>query len=110
MERPPPFSAFGNPFADGTARRREPAELVEYTFEAFDAWAWDRDRGREPGETPLEFAVRLGHEYAELDEPGFRLANLYARVLYSRSPLPGDTLKVLAGFWEQIESVPAGPA
>lgn len=110
VERPPPFSAFGNPFADGTARRREPAELVEYTFEAFDSWAWDRDRGREPGETPLEFAVRLGHEYAELDEPGFRLANLYARVLYSRSPLPGDTLKVLAGFWQQIESVPAGPA
>lgn len=110
VERPPPFSAFDNPFADGTARRREPAELVEYTFEAFDAWAWDRGRGREPGETPLEFAVRIGHEYAELDEPGFRLANLYARVLYSRSPLPGDTLKVLAGFWEQIESVPAGPA
>jgi hypothetical protein len=110
VERPPPFSAFSNPFADGTARRRQPAELVEYTFAAFDAWAWDRDQGREPGETPMEFAVRVGHEYTELDEPGFRLANLYARVLYSRSPLPGDTLQVLAGFWRQIESVPAGPA
>jgi hypothetical protein len=110
VERPPPFSAFDNPFADGTARRREPAELVEYTFAAFDSWAWDRDRGREPGETPMEFVVRVGHEYAGLDEPGFRLANLYARVLYSRSPLPGDTLKALKEFWEQLESSPAGPA
>ncbi len=110
VERPPPFAAFGNPFADGTARRRTPAELVEYTFAAFDAWAWDRDRGRQPGETPLEFAVRVGHEYAELDEPGFRLANLYARVLYSRSPLPADTLKALAEFWDQLEAAPAGSA
>jgi hypothetical protein len=110
VARPPPFSAFSNPFTDGTARRRAPAELVEYTFAALDAWAWDRDRGRQPGETPLEFAVRIGHEYAELDEPGFRLANLYARVLYSRSPLPADTLKALAEFWNQLEATPAGSA
>jgi hypothetical protein len=106
IERPPPFSAFSNPFTDGTARRRDPAELVEYTFAAFDAWAWDRDRGRQLGETPLEFAVRVGHEHAELDELGFRLANLYARVLYSRHPLPGDALNVLQEFWGQLEAVP----
>jgi hypothetical protein len=110
VERPPPFSAFDNPFADGTARRRDPAELVEYTFAAFDAWAWDRDRGREPGETPLEFAIRVGHDYADLDEPGFRLANLYVRVLYSRSPLPGDTRKTLAEFWDHLEAAPARSA
>jgi hypothetical protein len=104
-----PFSAFDNPFTDGTARHRTPAELVEYTFAAFDAWAWDRDRGREPGETPLEFAVRIGHEWAELDEPAFQTANLYVRVLYSLSPLPADTVKVLKAFWERLEgaAVPA---
>ena len=110
VERPPPFSAFDNPFTDGSARRRDTAELVVYTFAAFDSWAWDRDQGREPGETPMEFAVRVGHEYAGLDEPGFRLANLYARVLYSRSPLPGDTLKALKEFWAVLESAPVGPA
>jgi hypothetical protein len=110
IERPPPFSTFRNPFADGTARRRDPAELVEYTFAALDAWTWDRGRGREPGETPMEFAVRVGHEYAELDEPGFRLANLYARLLYSRHPLPGNTLAVLKEFWDSLESAPVGPA
>lgn len=104
-----PFAAFDNPFRDGSARHRTPAELVEYTFAAFDAWAWERGCGREPGETPLEFAIRIGHEWAELDEPAFQTANLYVRVLYSRSPLPADTLKVLAAFWERLEgaAVPA---
>ena len=61
--RPPPFSAYSNPFADGTADEREPAELVAYTFEALDAWAWDRDHGRAAAETPLEFAARLGKRF-----------------------------------------------
>ena len=46
--RPPPFSAYSNPFADGTAETRDPAELIAYTFEALDAWAHDRDAGRTP--------------------------------------------------------------
>lgn len=103
-----PFAAFENPFRDGTARHRTPAELVEYTFAAFDAWAWDRDCGREPGETPLEFAIRIGHEWAELDEPAFQTANLYVRMLYSRSPLPADTVKVLATFWQRLEVAAVG--
>ena len=32
--RPPPFYEFSNPFADGTAETRDPAELVLYTFMA----------------------------------------------------------------------------
>ena len=43
LQRPPPFSEYSNPFVDGTAERRDPAELIAYTFEALDAWAWDRD-------------------------------------------------------------------
>ena len=57
--RPPPFHAYSNPFADGSAEARDPADLVAYTFDALDAWAWDRDAGRESPETPLEFLARL---------------------------------------------------
>ena len=46
-------------------RMRDPAELIAYTFEALDAWAWDRDAGREPPETPLEFTGRLGEAFPE---------------------------------------------
>jgi len=103
--RPPPFDSFANPFTDGSAKRRTPAELVEYTFNALESWAYERGLARTPGETPREFCIRLGHEYAELDEPGFRLADLQTRALYSRSPLPGDALAVLKNFWTQLESI-----
>jgi hypothetical protein len=104
--RPPPFAAFSNPFTDRTASRRDPAELVEYTFAAFDSWAWDRGRGRQPGETPLEFAIRVGNEFEDVDEPAFRVANLYVRVLYSRSALPADARRTLEALWDQLESAP----
>lgn len=100
VDRPPPFLDFRDPFADGSARRKPAAELVTYTFAALDSWAWDRDRGRKPGETPAEFAIRLGHEFEPLDEPGFKLADLYARVLYARGQLPADAKKSLAAVWE----------
>ena len=105
--RMPSFIEFTNPFADGSAGSRNPTELAEYTFAAFDAWAWDRDRGRQPEETPLEFAVRVGHEYPALDEPGYKAAEVIARVMYSRKPLPTDTRKTLADLWDQMEATQA---
>lgn len=100
--RPPPFASFSNPFADGSARRRDGGELVAYTFAAFDAWAWERDAGREPNETPAEFARR------HPDVAGAaRLADLLGRSLYSPAPLPGDTPKVLAAFWAELERQPS---
>lgn len=106
-ERPPPFASFENPFSDNSVKHRDPAELVAYTFAALDAWAWDRDRGRKPGETPLEFAARLGHDFERLDEPAYQAAQLYVRVLYSRSSPPTDTLATLESLWDQMEAAPA---
>src|SRR5579872_344949 len=98
--RPPPFHEFPNPFADGSANRREPAELVDYTFLALDSWAWGRECGREPTETPLEFARRLGEAFPELAEILSRFAKSYARVTYSVFPLPDNTLAMLEEMWE----------
>ncbi|MBX9580687.1 MAG: DUF4129 domain-containing protein [Gemmataceae bacterium] len=109
--RPPPFSAFSDPFADGTAPGRDPAELVAYTFAALDAWAWDRGHGRRADETPLEFAARLGDEYPDLAADLRRLAGRYARVAYSEGPLPADTLGLLEEVWDQLaHGVPVAAA
>jgi hypothetical protein len=98
--RPPPFHAFANPFADGSAETRDPAELVLYTFMALDSWAWDRDCGRDPTETPLEFAARLAEQFPDLTEVLVRFGRLYARVSYSENPLPADTLATAEAMWE----------
>ncbi|MCI0702545.1 MAG: DUF4129 domain-containing protein [Planctomycetia bacterium] len=100
--RPPPFTEYSNPFADGTAEDREPAELIAYTFEALDAWAWDRDAGREPTETPLEFARRLGDAFPDQAESFMALAKLYTRMAYSTLPLLDNTLATLEEAWEQM--------
>jgi hypothetical protein len=103
VQRPPPFASFANPFTDGSAKRMSLEELVEYSFAAFDSWAWDRDRGRQLGETPNEFAARIGCVFPALEQPGWRLANLYVRVLYSNTTLPSDAKTILKQFWMQIE-------
>ena len=103
IERPPPFSEFPNPFADGSAKKKSLISLVEYSFAAMDSWAWDRETGRTPDETQNEFAARIGDEYPDLDEVGRKLANLYVRVLYSGEALPVESLATLIEFWRTIE-------
>ena len=98
--RPPPFHEFSNPFADGSAERRFPAELVDYTFLALDSWAWDRDLGRDPHETPLEFCSRLAEAFPEIGEALGQFAKVYARVTYSMTEPPAETLAVLEQMWE----------
>ena len=102
-KRPPSFAEFSNPFTDGTAKRRTPAELAAYTFAALDAWAWDRDQGRKPGETPSEFAERLGEAFPNLDASANRVADLLVRAMYSKAKLPADAAKSLAILWKHLE-------
>jgi len=107
--RPPPFSAYSNPFADGTAEGRDTAELIAYTFEALDAWAWDRDSGREPTETPLEFVKRLSEAFPDHADAYGKLATLYTRMAYSQRPLPGTARGTLEAAWEQmVHGAPVG--
>ena len=101
--RLPPFSEFSNPFTDGSSRRRNPRELVIYTFTALDSWAVDRRWDRQPGETPTEFVTRLGEAVPTLRESSARLASLLAQALYSRSVMPAETRRMLAEFWRLLE-------
>jgi hypothetical protein len=102
--RPRPFASFGNPFLDGRAEQLSPDELARYSFEALQAWAWERDLGRNPEETPLEFAERLAAEVPALEASSRRLAALYARSLYARGRLPASCLTVLREFWQHLEA------
>ena len=101
-QRPPPFHEYSNPFADGSADRRDPAELVAYTFEALDAWAWDRGCGRQLPETPLEFLAHLADQFPDLFEPLTEFAKVYTRATYSAEPPPPETHATLEAMWESM--------
>ncbi len=102
LRRPPPFQHFSNPFADGSASTRSAPELVQYTYAAFEAWAWDHNAGRDPSETPLELAARVGELYPEAADSFHRLASLYTRITYSANPLLNHALADLEHVWDQM--------
>jgi hypothetical protein len=106
---PRPFSSYSNPFHDGRAGRWPPEKLLRYTFEAFQAWAWERELGRRLDETALEFADRIGGEVVALEHDARRLAVLYARSLYARGPLPATCAEEVEQFWDRLEAVAEQP-
>ena len=97
-----PFAAFTNPFADGTSAGRSPEDLVRYSFQAFEAWADDRDLPRSDNETPLEFAARVGDQFVWL-RPDAARAVITGRAHGLRHrqlarELPGNSCGVLESF------------
>jgi hypothetical protein len=103
-----PFASFRNPFAGGRIKMATP-ELICYTFAAAQAWARERNLGRQSGETALEFAHRVGAEVPALEAELHRLALLYARTVYARGGLPRDSIDVVRQFWQRLEAVVEQP-
>ena len=73
-----PFASYVNPFLDGRGDRMPIKEVMRYTFAALQASARERNVERQPEETPLEFAQRLGEEFPALEAEINRFTNLYA--------------------------------
>ena len=104
-----PFASYGNPFLDGRTERRPVKEIVKFTFTALQAWAREHNVERRPGETPLEFAGRLGEEFPGLEADVLRFTILYARAVYDYGPLPANALDVVRQFWKRLETAAEQP-
>jgi hypothetical protein len=104
-----PFASYGNPFHTGQADGMSPAELVRYSFEALEAWAFEHDLARMADETPIEFADRVGADAPALEADAKRLAALYARVLYAKGGLPANWRAVVERFWAKLEAAAEQP-
>ncbi len=109
-ERPPrPFSDFSDPFVSGMADRSSADELIRYTFAAFEAWAYERGFGREPEQTPHEFALAASRYNRDLGRDAARLAELYCWSAYGNSALPNSTVEHLRRFWKKLDAAGAVP-
>jgi hypothetical protein len=101
-EPPRPFAAFRNPFFSGNVGRISPEQLVRYTFEALEAWAFERRAARRADETPLEFADALDDRFPSLADDARQLARLYSHVLYARTKPTRECLPLLQRLWEEM--------
>ncbi|HVA45735.1 MAG TPA: DUF4129 domain-containing protein [Pirellulales bacterium] len=102
LEPPRPFAAFRNPFASGKDDRLPPEQLVRYTFEALDAWAFEHQAARRLDETPLEFADAVGDRHPALAQDTRQLARLYSQMVYARTNPTHDCLPLLRRLWDEM--------
>lgn len=109
-EPPRPFAAFRNPFYSGTAARMSPEQLVRYTFEALEAWSFERAAARGCEQTPLEFAETLGERFPALIQDARQLARTYSQMVYARTAPTRECLPILQRLWEEMSrgAAPAG--
>lgn len=93
-----PFASFSNPFSSGKAAEMPVRDLVVYTFNALEAWAAGYGLGRDPEQTPSEFANGLLEQAPDLAFEVEQLARLYVQVAYGTAtelPACGRVLEVL---------------
>jgi hypothetical protein len=103
-EPPPrPFSSFVNPFDAGLDRQFSPNDLVIYSFEALEAWAFEHELARSPHETPTEFVQRLGQARAELSREATRLVGFFVTIVYGDRGFKAEVLPALRQFWQTLQ-------
>jgi hypothetical protein len=105
------FSDFRNPFVSGWARRCSPHELVNYSFQALEAWGREYGVPRLPDQTPHEFAYQLGMRVNAVASAARILADLYCLAAYAPGALSAANLQQLPAIWQQLEqNVPRAEA
>jgi hypothetical protein len=104
---PRPFASFVNPFDNGLVQRFSPDDLVIYSFEALEAWAWEHNLARAPHETPIEFVHRLGQARADLRPDATRLVRFFVTIVYGQRGFQAEVLPALRQFWRSLQSGPA---
>src|SRR5262249_61514560 len=99
-EPPPrPFASYVDPFAAGLDQQFTPDDLVVYSFEALEAWAFEHGLARAPSETPTEFVQRLGRARADLKTEAARLVGFFVTIVYGRRGYQAEILPSLRQFW-----------
>ena len=82
------------------AQNFSPNDLVIYSFEALEAWAFEQNLARSPHETPAEFVARFGQARADLRQDATRLAGYFVTIVYGQRGFKTEVLpplRVLAG-------------
>lgn len=101
---PKPFAWFSNPLNQpGNFRSME--EMIRYSFAALHSWAYEQNLGRQPDETPSEFAQRLGQTIKHAHGDIRKLADLYSVVTYAKVNTPNGSETILRNFWQRIGTV-----
>ncbi len=100
---PRPFSSFVNPFDAGLDHQLTADDLVVYSFEALEAWAYEHELARSPHETPTEFVNRVARAHPGLGPDASRLVGYFVTIVYGQRGFRSEVLPPLQRFWRALE-------
>jgi hypothetical protein len=104
----PQFLQFKDPFAHGSAAKWSPAQTIQYSFLALEAWARGHQFPREHDQTPLEFAKQLEQVDERVAADARQLADLMGESLYSGGAVSRSETSKLQRLWQSMNaSAPA---
>ncbi|MEM9657292.1 MAG: DUF4129 domain-containing protein, partial [Planctomycetota bacterium] len=107
-ERRRTFAEFRDPVTNGQYRQISAAELVSYTFEAFEAWAGDQGQPRTPDQTPQELVQSIVPKQSPMFNEARRMTALYSEAAYSAATVSHEAAASLRPLWKMMRS-PATP-
>ncbi len=96
------FTMLNNPFASGAAAQMPVEDLIVQSFNGLEAWAQEHQCGRQPDETPLEFAERIAREFPDLAHEAEQLARLYVQVAYAKAAALPACRTLLEILWSKM--------
>ena len=100
---PRPFASYANPFDVGLDQQLTPDDLVIYSFETLEAWAYEHELARSPHETPSEFVSRIGQAHADLGPDATRMVGYFVMIVYGQRGFRSEVLPALRQFWRALE-------
>jgi hypothetical protein len=95
----PGFRTFREPFKSGLAAKWTNAQIIQYTFAALEAWAYDRQHARDEDQTPFEFANQLAGLNEAISLEARQLADLHGRCLFGGGAVSKSETMRLAKLW-----------
>ncbi|GAB6166388.1 DUF4129 domain-containing protein [Thermostilla marina] len=85
-----PFSAYGDPFADDVLLASRD-RMAAYLFAALESWGTGHGCPRAQGETPKEYARRLGGRFPQIEQELKTIGHVYSLVVYTHhEDIPPD--------------------
>lgn len=107
VERPQPFASFNNPF-QGTLKM-SPRELIHYSFQALEAWAYEKGIERREDQTPNEFTREVAYKAKSIGTNIEQLGKLYSQEAYAPNSVASSRLPELQAFWSVLLTTPPTP-
>ena len=97
-----PFRKYQNPFVTGMVNREPIEAIVNYSYRAMEAWAYEQDLPRQANETPNEYGEWLSENAIQISEFAPQMAQIYSAVAYTHEDAPDDSLEVIKGLWNRM--------